>query len=149
MRALYARAFVSVFPSLYEGYGLPAAEALGQGSATVCSDAGSLPEATAGHAELFPSGDEEALFAILARLYGDSAAHRRLRDKAAAYVAPSWDRSVARMRGILAELALGARHDFGAPLRQMVLLSIHPERLDLVAPRRRAAIFPSSTASWC
>ena len=138
LRALYARAFVAVFPSLYEGFGLPAAEALGQGSATVCSDAGSLPEATAGHAELFPSGDEEALSAILARLYGDAAAHRHLRDKAAAYVAPAWERSVAHMRDVLGALASGARHELGAPLRQMVMLSIHPERLDLALSAARA-----------
>ncbi len=131
LRALYARAFVSVFPSSYEGYGLPAAEALRQGTATVCSDAGALPEATGGHAELFSRGDAEALFAILDRLYGDSAYHKRLRDMAASYVAPTWGDATARVQAIVNDIASGESHDFAKPVRQMVFLSIHPDRLDL------------------
>ncbi|MFN8109104.1 MAG: glycosyltransferase family 1 protein [Thermoleophilia bacterium] len=41
---LYAAAAVTAFPSLYEGFGLPAAEAMACGSPLVVSDRGSLPE---------------------------------------------------------------------------------------------------------
>ena len=41
---LYQHAFFCVFPSLYEGWGLPVAEALVHGKAVVSSDKGSLPE---------------------------------------------------------------------------------------------------------
>jgi len=41
---LYKSSLFCVFPSLYEGWGLPVAEALSFGKAVVCSDQGSLPE---------------------------------------------------------------------------------------------------------
>jgi hypothetical protein len=131
LAALYARALVSVFPSTYEGYGLPPAEALSHGAATVCSDGGALPEATGGHAEIFRSDDAEALFAILDQLYSDGAYHQRLRDMAAAYVGPTWSDATARVEVIVNDMASGAGHDFARPVRQMVLLSVHPEVLDL------------------
>jgi glycosyltransferase involved in cell wall biosynthesis len=131
LRSLYARAFVSVFPSSYEGYGLPPVEALAQGGAAVASDAGSLPEVVGGYAELFPSGDADALFAILDRLYRDPAQHRRLREMASAYVAPSWSGATARMRSVLDDVVSGASHDLASPARQMVFLAVHPERLEL------------------
>jgi glycosyltransferase involved in cell wall biosynthesis len=44
LRALYDAAKFCVFPSLYEGWGLPVGEALSLGKAVLCSDRGSLPE---------------------------------------------------------------------------------------------------------
>lgn len=44
LRALYDAAKFCVFPSLYEGWGLPVGEALSLGKAVLCSDLGSLPE---------------------------------------------------------------------------------------------------------
>jgi glycosyltransferase involved in cell wall biosynthesis len=41
---LYETALFCVFPSLYEGWGLPVGEALSMGKAVICSDRGSLPE---------------------------------------------------------------------------------------------------------
>lgn len=41
---LYKSSLFCVFPSLYEGWGLPVAEALSFGKAVICSDQGSLPE---------------------------------------------------------------------------------------------------------
>lgn len=48
----YAHARLFVLPSLYEGFGMPAAEALGMGVPTVVSNAYALPEVTLGHAVL-------------------------------------------------------------------------------------------------
>lgn len=47
---LYRRALFCVYPSYYEGWGLPVAEALALGKVVIASDAGSLPEASAGFA---------------------------------------------------------------------------------------------------
>lgn len=45
LRSLYEAAKFCVFPSLYEGWGLPVGEALSMGKAVICSNRGSLPEA--------------------------------------------------------------------------------------------------------
>lgn len=44
LRTLYETAMFCVFPSLYEGWGLPVGEALSMGKAVICSNRGSLPE---------------------------------------------------------------------------------------------------------
>jgi glycosyltransferase involved in cell wall biosynthesis len=52
LRVLYSRAVLFVFPSLYEGFGIPILEAMCHGIPTVCSRVASLPE-VAGKAALF------------------------------------------------------------------------------------------------
>ncbi len=135
---LYRRAFATVLPSNYEGYGLPAVEALSQGCVTVVSDAGSLPEVTQGHAAVFASGDGETLFAILDRLYRDPTYRAELKTRAKSFRPTSWREAAQTVAASLDDIASGASHDFSAPLRQMVYLSIHPEILDLSLASVRA-----------
>lgn len=52
LEKLYSRAILFVFPSLYEGFGVPILEAMTNGVPVVCSDVASLPE-VAGNAALF------------------------------------------------------------------------------------------------
>jgi len=135
---LYRHAYASVLPSQYEGYGLPVVEALSQGCATIISDAGSLPHVAAGAAEIFPRQDGEALFAILDRLYRDPSYHAELRQRAAGFRPTSWREAGESVAHVLDDIAAGASHDFAAPVRQMVYLSIHPEILDLSLASARA-----------
>ena len=62
LAALYGRASAVVFPSLYEGFGLPAVEALSAGTPLVCSDLPVLRE-VAGDAALFVPPDRPDLLA--------------------------------------------------------------------------------------
>lgn len=62
---IVAAAQAVVVPSLYEGFGLPAIEALATGARTVVSDAAALVEVTGGHADVFAVRDVEALAALL------------------------------------------------------------------------------------
>ncbi len=57
----YNRATVAVTPSLYEGFGLPAAEAMACGTAVVSSDGGALPEVVEEAGLIVPAGDAQAL----------------------------------------------------------------------------------------
>lgn len=63
LAALYAGAAAYLFPSLYEGYGLPILEAMACGTPVLTSDRGSCPEAAAGHAVLADPENIDALAA--------------------------------------------------------------------------------------
>jgi glycosyltransferase involved in cell wall biosynthesis len=73
LRELYRTASCLVFPSLYEGFGLPAIEAMASGCPVAASGAGSLPEVCGDAAELFDAKDPAAIAAGTARALGRSA----------------------------------------------------------------------------
>ena len=60
-----------VFPSWYEGFGLPALEALACGTPVVATDLPALREVLGDQAELVPPGDAAAMADALARVLGD------------------------------------------------------------------------------
>lgn len=59
--ALYSGAELFVFPSLYEGFGLPVLEAMACGTAVLCTHTSSLPEVGGDAATYFPPNDSAAL----------------------------------------------------------------------------------------
>ncbi len=75
---LYAAADAVVFPSLYEGFGLPVLEAMACGVLVACSDRSSLPEVTGDAALLFDPGDVEAMAGVIRRLVVDADLRRDL-----------------------------------------------------------------------
>jgi len=66
-----AGAAALVFPSWYEGFGLPALEALACGTPVVATDLPALREVLGDQAELVPPGDAAAMADALARVLGD------------------------------------------------------------------------------
>jgi alpha-1,3-rhamnosyl/mannosyltransferase len=87
-----ARAFV--FPSLYEGFGLPPLEAMACGTPVLTSNVSSLPEVV-GDAALFVSPDDvDALATALARLWSDETLRAELRARGLAQARQfSWERT--------------------------------------------------------
>lgn len=72
LRALYEHAQAFVFPSLYEGFGLPPLEAMACGCPVICSNAASLPEVCGDAAVYFEPQDVETLVHQINQLFCNS-----------------------------------------------------------------------------
>jgi glycosyltransferase involved in cell wall biosynthesis len=94
LEGLWAIAEVFVFPSLYEGFGLPVLEAMARGVPVACSNASSLPEVAGEAALLFDPRDESAMAGAVQRLFNDPAEAARLRALGLARAREfTWERS--------------------------------------------------------
>ena len=98
---LVAGARAVLFPSLYEGFGLPAAEALAFGAPLITSNASSLPEVVGEAAIMVDPYDVGGLTDALRQVDGDAALRARL---AAAGPLQAEKFSAARYQAVLATL---------------------------------------------
>lgn len=78
LAAIYRQAEGFVLPSLYEGFGLPALEAMYAGLPVMCSEAASLPEIVGDAALLFDPLSEESMTDALIRFVNDPGLRRKL-----------------------------------------------------------------------
>jgi len=92
---LYASAAALVYPSLYEGFGMPPLEAMSMGCPVICSDTSSLPEVVGESAEFFNPLEEDDLAAAIERVVTSDERRQTLiaggRDRYAKF---SWQRCV-------------------------------------------------------
>jgi glycosyltransferase involved in cell wall biosynthesis len=79
--ALLSMAAVFVYPSLYEGFGLPVVEAMACGTPVVTSNRASLPEVVGEAAITVDPLDVDAIAAAIERILEDEGESRRLRDQ--------------------------------------------------------------------
>lgn len=104
LRALYESAMCFVFPSVYEGFGIPPLEAMHCGCPVLAAKAASIPEVCGDAAEYFSPHDATALGSLLlriaedAQLRRDMSARGRLRAKEF-----TWERTARQMAGVCRE----------------------------------------------
>lgn len=74
----YSAAQIAIVPSLYEGFGLPAAEAMACGTPVIATTGGALPEVVGDAGILVPPGSADALAAAIKQLLDDKQAQQRM-----------------------------------------------------------------------
>jgi glycosyltransferase involved in cell wall biosynthesis len=95
--ALYSAAEVFIFPSLFEGFGLPVVEAMACGTPVICSNTTALPEVAGDAAILIDPNDARGIAGALERALGDGDLRAELRAKGLARATQfSWERTAAR-----------------------------------------------------
>ncbi|MGH8630877.1 MAG: glycosyltransferase family 4 protein, partial [Burkholderiales bacterium] len=68
LAGVYRRAAMLVYPSTYEGFGMPTVEAMAMGCPVACANAGSLPEICGDAAEYFDPANPQAIAAAMLRV---------------------------------------------------------------------------------
>ncbi len=106
--ALYNGADVLVTPSFYEGFGLPALEAMACGTPVIVSDVSSLPEVVGEAGVRIDPRDEAGLAEAIVRVVGDSALRAGLREAGLRRAREfTWDRAARELLGVYARLGRG------------------------------------------
>jgi glycosyltransferase involved in cell wall biosynthesis len=100
--ALYRRALTLIYPSLYEGFGLPPVEAMACGTPVIVSNTTSLPEVVGDAALLIDPLSVDDLAQVLKRIVSDSALRADLRERGLQQVSQyRWDAVAGRVRHVL------------------------------------------------
>ena len=111
---LYSEASVAVVPSLYEGFSLPAIEAMAAACPLVATTGGALPEVTGVDGDTcyqVPPGDADALVAGINRVFDHPAEATAVGERGRNRVVENWswkrtaERTVTHYRALLADAA--------------------------------------------
>jgi len=101
-------ALAFVYPSLYEGFGLPVLEAMACGAPVICSNVSSLPEVAGEAALLVDPQDTEAIAAALARIVADEGLRRTLVERGFQQIREfSWQRCARETLQVLEAVGRG------------------------------------------
>jgi glycosyltransferase involved in cell wall biosynthesis len=103
----YRSADVFLFPSLWEGFGIPVLEAMSAGVPVVCSDLSSLPEVGGAHVEYCDPYDPPSIAEAVVRVLKLSPEERqqRIGDARAWAATFTWERSAQQLTQIIRQLA--------------------------------------------
>ena len=116
LRIFYDEAKIFVFPSLYEGFGLPPLEAMAHGTPVVTSNVSSLPEVVGSAAVLVNPENVFEIMRALHRVLTDQALRDRLKQRGYQQTAKfSWETSVRRILETYHQIADGGTAHAGQP----------------------------------
>jgi glycosyltransferase involved in cell wall biosynthesis len=106
LACLYSGAAAFVYPSWYEGFGLPVLEAMACGCPVICSNTSSLPEVAGDAAILVDPRDAEALAHAVDELLEDGSLRQSLSDRGLLRAGEfSWDKTAAKTLDVFAKVA--------------------------------------------
>jgi glycosyltransferase involved in cell wall biosynthesis len=116
LRTFYDAAKIFVFPSLYEGFGLPPLEAMAHGTPVVTSNVTSLPEVVGNAAVLVHPENVFEIMRALHRVLLDQPLREKMKERSYRQAAKfSWDQSVRRIMQVYREvLSTTGNSDFPA-----------------------------------
>lgn len=100
---LYSHCLFSIYPSFYEGWGLPIAESIAHGTPCISSNTSSMPEVAGDKIEYFSPLSTDGCLAAIEKLLdpaGLKKAQRRIRQ----YDPTSWDESFSRINTLIRRL---------------------------------------------
>ncbi len=80
LEQLYKKATVFVYPSLYEGFGIPPLEAMNNGCPVICSDQGAIPEIVGEAAEYFNPYEVDSISNAIESVLNDSGRLKHLKN---------------------------------------------------------------------
>ena len=102
LRDLYRGARAFVYPSRYEGFGIPPLEAMACGAPVIATRTGAIPEFAEGAALFVDAGDVDGLRAALVRMLRDATLRRELRERGPEQARLwTWDRGARAMSELL------------------------------------------------
>jgi glycosyltransferase involved in cell wall biosynthesis len=105
LRTFYDQAKIFIFPSLYEGFGLPPLEAMAHGTPVVASNVTSLPEVVGNAAVLVHPENVFEIMRALHRVLLDQPLREKMKERSYRQAAKfSWEKSVRRIRGAYEEV---------------------------------------------
>jgi glycosyltransferase involved in cell wall biosynthesis len=114
LRIFYDEAKIFVFPSLYEGFGLPPLEAMVHGTPVVTSNVSSLPEVVGNAAVLVNPENVFEIMRALHRVLMDKSLRDRMKERGYQQAAKfSWETSVRRILEAYGQIAHGGRPNAG------------------------------------
>jgi glycosyltransferase involved in cell wall biosynthesis len=117
LRTFYDAAKIFVFPSLYEGFGLPPLEAMAHGTPVVTSNVTSLPEVVGNAAVLVHPENVFEIMRALHRVLMDQPLREKMKERSYRQVTKfSWEKSVRRIMDVYQEV-LSAKGSVEPPIR--------------------------------